>query len=74
MPEQIPDLKSVVTAANEPSRRGIRGVVILELELDVQLSRDGHAVLFHDGTLERKLGRTGAIRDYTLAELQQRYR
>lgn len=41
------------------------------IELDVQLSSDGQAVVFHDGKLERMTGREGKIRDYTAEELGQ---
>lgn len=39
------------------------------IELDVQLSRDGVAVVHHDATLDRLTGRTGPIRDLTAEEL-----
>ena len=39
------------------------------IELDVQLSRDGEAMVFHDSDLKRLTGRTGRIRDLTVAEL-----
>lgn len=41
------------------------------IELDVQLSSDGEAVVFHDGSLRRLTGREGRIRDHTAAELGQ---
>jgi glycerophosphoryl diester phosphodiesterase len=44
---------------------------VLEVEIDVQLSKDGKVVLFHDTTLEDKLGRPGGIHDYTWAELRE---
>ena len=40
-----------------------------EIELDVQLSRDGRVVIFHDETLERLTGEKGWIRDYRFEEL-----
>jgi glycerophosphoryl diester phosphodiesterase len=40
------------------------------LELDVQLTSDGHAVLFHDEVLDRTTNGSGPIADRTLAELQ----
>lgn len=40
-----------------------------QVELDVQLSRDGVPILFHDGDLGEKVGRTGPVADYTAAEL-----
>jgi len=40
-------------------------------ELDVRLSKEGVVVLSHDDSLRRTTSQPGAIRDYTLAELQQ---
>ncbi len=40
------------------------------LELDVQLSRDGEAVVLHDGTLERTTNGTGPVGALSLAELK----
>jgi glycerophosphoryl diester phosphodiesterase len=39
------------------------------LELDVQLSRDGEAVVFHDPFLDRMTGTKGRVCDFTAAEL-----
>lgn len=39
------------------------------IELDVQLSADGEAMVFHDGTLARMTGREGRVQDYSAAEL-----
>src|SRR5271167_829930 len=39
------------------------------VELDVQLSADGEAVVFHDATLKRMTGRQGRVADYTAADL-----
>lgn len=39
------------------------------LELDVRLSRDGVAMVFHDATLDRVCGRAGRMSDLTAAEL-----
>jgi hypothetical protein len=41
------------------------------IELDVQLSRDGVAMVFHDATLARVCGLEGKVADYTAAELQK---
>lgn len=41
------------------------------LELDVQLSKDGEIVVFHDFLLEKTSNGTGLLRDHTWRELQQ---
>jgi glycerophosphoryl diester phosphodiesterase len=41
------------------------------VELDVHLSSDGEAMVFHDGTLERMTGQPGRISDHTAADLSQ---
>ncbi|MCK9547702.1 MAG: glycerophosphodiester phosphodiesterase [Sphaerochaeta sp.] len=41
------------------------------IELDVQLSKDGHVVIIHDEGLERTTDATGRVYDYTLQELQR---
>ena len=41
------------------------------IELDIQLSSDGVAMVFHDADLERVCGVEGKIWDYTAAELQE---
>lgn len=40
------------------------------IETDIQLTKDGVAVLFHDDTLERMTGKPGAVEDYTYEELR----
>lgn len=40
------------------------------IELDVQLSKDGVPVLFHDTDMKRLTGQEGLISDYTYEELQ----
>lgn len=40
------------------------------MELDIQLSKDGEIVVFHDDTLTRACGVSGKVGDYTYAELQ----
>lgn len=39
------------------------------VELDVQLSADGEAMVFHDATLERMTGEAGKVRDHHTADL-----
>ncbi len=41
------------------------------IETDIQRTRDGVLVLFHDDTMKRILGLEGSIRDYSYAELLQ---
>lgn len=41
------------------------------IETDVQRTRDGELVLFHDMTLDRVTNGSGAVSDYTLAELRE---
>ena len=40
------------------------------IETDVQLTKDGVPVLFHDNTLERMTGKPGSVCDYTWEELR----
>lgn len=40
------------------------------VELDVQLSKDGAVVVFHDDTVDRMTDRTGRVDSFTLEELQ----
>ncbi|MGI8486734.1 MAG: glycerophosphodiester phosphodiesterase [Thermomicrobiales bacterium] len=40
------------------------------IETDVQLTRDGEMVLFHDATVERTSNGSGPVGDHTLAELR----
>ncbi len=46
------------------ARRGVG------IELDIQLSRDGRIVVFHDGDLRRMCGVNKRVRDLTLSELR----
>ena len=41
------------------------------IETDVQMTKDGVLVLFHDDTIVRLTGAEGSIRDYTLEQLRQ---
>jgi len=40
------------------------------LECDVRMTKDGHIVVIHDGTVDRTTNGSGAIADLTLAEVQ----
>lgn len=46
--------------------KGITGI-----ELDVQLTADGEIVVIHDEKLDRTTTGSGAVRDYTLAEIKE---
>jgi glycerophosphoryl diester phosphodiesterase len=41
------------------------------IELDVQLSADGEAMVFHDANLRRMTGREGRVADHTAADLRR---
>jgi glycerophosphoryl diester phosphodiesterase len=41
------------------------------IELDCQMTQDGHVVIFHDEKLRRTAGGRGALRDMTLAQLKK---
>lgn len=41
------------------------------IEMDIQLSKDGVPVVFHDFTLDRVCGKKGRVCDYTYEELQE---
>ena len=41
------------------------------IELDVYASKDGHAVVIHDGTVDRTTNGTGAVKEMTLSELKK---
>ena len=55
----------------ENSLRAFQGAVDqgLGIELDIQLSKDGQVVVFHDLTLNRVAGVDGKVIDYTAEEL-----
>lgn len=40
------------------------------IEMDLNVTRDGRLVVIHDTTLDRTTNRTGAVRDYTLDEIK----
>ncbi|MBC5742671.1 hypothetical protein FMM74_003530 [Lachnospiraceae bacterium MD308] len=55
---------SAFTKASEI--KGLTGI-----ELDIQLSKDGHMVVIHDERIDRTTDGTGYVKDYTLAELKR---
>jgi glycerophosphoryl diester phosphodiesterase len=42
-----------------------------EIEMDVQLTKDGTVVIIHDETVDRVTGGKGLVRDYTFEELRK---
>lgn len=51
----------------------ILGKNIPYIEVDVQLTKDGELVLYHDHDLSQKTNLSGMIRDYTLEELRSEF-
>lgn len=51
----------------------LEGKKIPYIEIDVQLTRDSCAVIYHDVDLSLQTELTGMIRDYTLGELKERF-
>lgn len=46
------------------------GLDIYGIELDVQLSKDGHPIIFHDENIKRLTGKDALLKDLTLEDLQ----
>jgi glycerophosphoryl diester phosphodiesterase len=44
---------------------------VAAVELDVQLTKDGHLAVIHDETLDRTTNGQGPVQDFTLAELKR---
>lgn len=65
-------LHAVTQGRPENSRAGIRAAMAAGygIEIDVQLSADGAAMVFHDYALDRLTAQKGAVRLRTRAELQ----
>ena len=55
---------------NSPSAFAAAIAAGYPIELDLQLSRDGVAMVFHDDTLDRLTAETGAVRDRDAATLE----
>ena len=51
--------------AGELFEKGLTGI-----ELDIQLTKDGHMVVIHDERIDRTTDGYGFVRDYTLSELK----
>lgn len=60
--------ENTMLAFKEAAKFDITGI-----ELDVQLSSDGHVVICHDEMIDRTSNGTGFIKDMTLAELKTFY-
>ena len=56
-----------------PNFEQVLGCGISHIEIDVQLTKDGQAVIYHDLTLKEKSPLSGMIKDYTLEELKQAF-
>lgn len=65
-------LHDVAQGRPENSRAAIRAAIDAgyAIEIDLQLSSDGHAMVFHDDDLDRLTGQTGPVRARSHAELQ----
>jgi glycerophosphoryl diester phosphodiesterase len=58
----------------ENTLRAIRRAIALgadQVEIDVQLTRDGYLVLMHDATVDRTTNGTGNVADLTIEEIRQ---
>ena len=53
-----------------PNFAEVRQNGIAYIEIDVQLSKDDQAVIFHDSDLSERTPLTGSIRDYTVEQLK----
>lgn len=58
--------ENTLAAFREAIQYDITGV-----ELDIQLTKDGYMVVIHDETVDRTMEGTGAVKDYTLEEIQK---
>ena len=59
--------ENTLMALEELFKRGVKYA-----EVDISLTKDGHAVLFHDeSSVHRTMNTTGNLGNYTLAELKQ---
>lgn len=54
-----------------PGFRAAAALGVDQVETDVQVTKDGHLVIFHDPTVDRTTNGTGKIRDLTLAEVEK---
>lgn len=57
--------ENTLLAFSKALEAGVDGI-----ETDLRLSRDGHAMIFHDDTLKRMTGHKAAVESLTLAELK----
>lgn len=74
IPTQITAHRGFSTAAPENTLAAFQAALDSDadyIELDVQLTKDGELVVFHDETIERTTDGKGKISSYTYEELQQ---
>lgn len=80
MPTPINDLEIICYACGrgESPENTFEGIAHCQsvnpdwrIEMDIQITRDGHLVLFHDYNMERITGQNVEIKDLTLVEVQQ---
>jgi glycerophosphoryl diester phosphodiesterase len=66
-------LHDITDGRPENSRAAIRAAIAAGygIEIDLQISKDGQAMVFHDYDMNRLTEAEGEIRDYTAAELAQ---
>jgi glycerophosphoryl diester phosphodiesterase len=58
----------------ENTLRSIRAALAMgvsAVEIDIQLTKDDELAVIHDSTVDRTTNGTGAVRDFTLADLQR---
>ncbi|MDH5798506.1 MAG: glycerophosphodiester phosphodiesterase family protein [Paracoccaceae bacterium] len=65
-------LHDIVAGRPENSLSAVRAAVAAGygIEIDLQLTKDGHPVVFHDYDLNRLTGETGPVQQRTLSEMQ----
>ncbi|MBO4411804.1 MAG: glycerophosphodiester phosphodiesterase family protein [Lachnospiraceae bacterium] len=73
-PVKVAAHRGFSTPYPENTMRAFREAAALgvdQIETDIRITKDGELVLIHDATVDRTTNGTGAVQDYTLAELQK---